>query len=1682
MPDRRRAARHRHPRHRAAESPLRPGRRRRTLPAAASPPRVERKRAALDGLGAQARQAAGAQSPAARRHRHHLRHQHRQARPGCPTACATCSRSTPTRACRAKRRAGSSARWRIRSIARASTRSVGRVVEGYAILQPRVAFSLPVTVEASPFQRVFSGAVGRGSVRRGGLRRLPGLVRRRLVRRQGHLRHRCLRSRARRPRAGKLAAVARSVRRHLRARRPRLRRRSGRGISGALRRRLDAPAPLGARRLAAAAVDLRPRATRAPPTHGRGDSRMPLIGLWKMLDNLRRSLSAPASRGRAGGRLDCCRSSAALPWCAFIVAGAGTADAAAGCSRPSCRAAPPSRCAAICARCASTSRWRSPRPRCSPRMLAYQAWLMCDAIGRTLWRMFVTRRHMLEWIPADLLGNARNPTSAASTRACSAACCWRSALAVLVAAGAAARCPPSPCPSCCCGWPRPPIAWRISRTPPAAAKSELSAEQQRELRLIARRTWRFFETFVTAEDNHLPPDNFQEDPRAVVAHRTSPTNIGLYLLSIVAARDFGWCGLRDALDRIEATLGTLARMHKLPRPSLQLVRHAGPAAARAALRLLGGLRQSRRAPDHARRRLPRMAAESAAARPRRSPASPMRSTWRARRCANSSSRRGSTITRGLLETAFADLEAGAAPATRHARSARSTISRDGRRTRLDAGRHGAHAGARERTPSATPTSCTGSKPRAAPSTAGAAICWRAIRPASSSNTSRRWPTPRSSFARAMEFGFLLDTQRKLLSIGYRATDGTLDPVLLRPARLRGAAGEFHRHRQGRHARAPLVPARPHRDADRRRRGAGVLVGLDVRVPDAGPGAARARAVVCWRRPAGSSCKRQIAYGAELEPALGRLRIRVQRARSRAHLSILELRRAGPRSQARPVREQGGRALRHRPRRHDRRRSGAGQLPRRWPRSARAAVTASTRRWTSRRAACPKAQRSVLVRAYMAHHQGMSIVAIANALLDGRMRERFHSDVAVQATELLLQERTPRDVSVAHPRAEEVGTAARVADLQVPEVRRLTQPARFRAADPPALERPLLGDGHAPPAPATAAGTTSRSRAGAKTRRATTPAATSCCATSTAAACGRPAISPAPAQPGTYEVSFTEDRAEIIRSDGDLVTTLEVQVSPEDDAEVRRAVDQQCLGARARDRSDLVRRAGARRRRPRTSRIRRSRRCSCAPSSSRARSVLLANRRRRAPDEPEVWASHHAVVEGATVGAPEFETDRARFIGRGRELRAPLAMLEGRALSGTVGTVLDAVFALRYRLRVPAGGTARIAFWTCVAGSRAQVLELADKHRDPERAHARRDAGLDPGAGAAAAPRHRRLAGQPLPAARRPHPVRRRRGARRRRHDPARRRPARRRCGRRAFPAICPSCCCASRTSTICRGAPAAAGARILGHQAAVGGPGDPQRTRRLVRAGPAGGARIDGAHQPGAAAHRRRRHAAARYSCCAPTSSRRKRARCCWPWRAWCCRAGAAASPTRWSACSRCRPPRRALPRRAPARRRCPAAEPEDARELEFFNGLGGFARAGPRIRASRRRRPDHAGAVDQRHRQPRLRLPRVAPTARGYTWARNSRENALTPWSNDPVTDRPGEAIYLRDEESGELWSADAGADPPRARALLLRAWLRLQPLRAAFAWHRARAHDARAARGSRQDLPARGAQRLAAPRAASR
>jgi cyclic beta-1,2-glucan synthetase len=865
-------------------------------------------------------------------------------------------------------------------------------------------------------------------------------------------------------------------------------------------------------------------------------------------------------------------------------------------------------------------------------------------------------------------------------------------------------------------------------------------------------------------------------------------------------------------------------------------------------------------------------------------------------------------------------------------------------------------------------------------------------------------------AAAMEFGFLLDTQRKLLSIGYRATDGTLDnscyDLLASEARLASfvaiAKGDIparHWFRLGR----TVTPI-----------GAGaalvswsgsmfeyLMPDLVLRAPGGSLLAQTSRLIV----------KRQIAYGAELElpwgvseSAYNARDLELTYQYSNFGVPGLGLKRGlsenkvvAPYATGLAAMIDGEAALANY--------IALKELGARGRYGFYEAVDFTASR-------VPEDSTQAIVRAYMAHHQGMSIVGIANALLDGRMRDRFHSDVSVLATELLLQERTPRDVSVAHPRAEEVGTAARVADLQVPQVRRIRSPHDS------VPQTHLLSNGRYAVMVTAAGSGYSRwnDLAITRWREDATRDDTGSYLLLRDVETGRvwsAGYQPTAYQPGAYDVSFTEDRAEIIRLDGDIVTTLEVQVSSQDDAEVRhlsltngsmrtREIEvtsyaELVLAPQLTDeahpafskmfvRTEFVPRLG----------------------------VLLANRRRRAPDEPEVWASHHAVVEGVAVGTPEFETDRAKFVGRNRELRAPLAMLAGRTLSGTTGTVLDAVFALRYRLQIPAGGTARISFWTCVASSRAQLLDVADKHRD---ANARiraatlawtqaqvqlRHFGMD----ASQANLFQQLAGHILFA------------------NPAAR----------------------ASGDNIRRGSGGPAGLWSQGISGdlpivllRVDDVDDLVLVRQLLQAHEYWGIKrlsVDLVilNERGASYIQDLQmalEAAVRTSLARPriagTDTRGK---------VFVLRTDLITSESRAllfavarvvltgrrgtlaDQVERLQPtpavaPR--VPRRAPA---SGVVAPEDqSRKLEFFNGIGGFDVQGREYVVAP---PD-----GQNTPVPWINVIanpgfgfQIASDGGGYTWARNSRENALTPWSNDPVSNRPGEAIYLRDEETNELWS----------------------------------------------------------------
>src|SRR5690606_34186732 len=94
------------------------------------------------------------------------------------------------------------------------------------------------------------------------------------------------------------------------------------------------------------------------------------------------------------------------------------------------------------------------------------------------------------------------------------------------------------------------IAWYVSQSAETEDRLFVADDVASEFTKIARRTWRYYETFVTPEHNHLPPDNYQEVPEPIVANRTSPTNIGVYLLSTISARQFGWISFANTIDRL----------------------------------------------------------------------------------------------------------------------------------------------------------------------------------------------------------------------------------------------------------------------------------------------------------------------------------------------------------------------------------------------------------------------------------------------------------------------------------------------------------------------------------------------------------------------------------------------------------------------------------------------------------------------------------------------------------------------------------------------------------------------------------------------------------------------------------------------------------------------------------------------------------------------------------------------------------------------------------------------------------------------------------------------------------------------------------------------------------------------------------------------------------------------------
>ena len=283
------------------------------------------------------------------------------------------------------------------------------------------------------------------------------------------------------------------------------------------------------------------------------------VNAWKLFDNLRRSLVAPMSLGLL---LLSLAGVGVSPWVAL---GLVLAAFAAGPAMGAVAGFLPGRADLARGYFFSAAARDVVRALGSGlyllAQLLQQALMAVDAIVRALYRLLVSRRHLLQWTTAA----AAQAAASVDLRVVARGHASEPVVALVLFGLLLAAGTPYPVFSAalCLLWAASPLTtWWVSRPRPARADAELPPAERMRLEDIARDTWRLFERVIGPDDRFLPPDNLQTLPHDMVAHRTSPTNIGLYLLSAACARAFGWIGTPELVTRLEATLATLATLER----------------------------------------------------------------------------------------------------------------------------------------------------------------------------------------------------------------------------------------------------------------------------------------------------------------------------------------------------------------------------------------------------------------------------------------------------------------------------------------------------------------------------------------------------------------------------------------------------------------------------------------------------------------------------------------------------------------------------------------------------------------------------------------------------------------------------------------------------------------------------------------------------------------------------------------------------------------------------------------------------------------------------------------------------------------------------------------------------------------------------------------------------------------
>ena len=990
---------------------------------------------------------------------------------------------------------------------------------------------------------------------------------------------------------------------------------------------------------------------------GKGASRLPIraINRWKMFDNLRRSLVAPASLALL---LLALSTEVMSPGAALLLV---TAAFTAGPLMGAVAGFSPSRDDIALRHFYRRAGVDLVRAACGGlwflAQLLQQSMAALDAIGRALYRLGWSRRHLLQWTTAE---------SAQAEAGTSLRAIWRRhrveplVAALLLAAMFASGSPAAPRAALllCLLWAASPLwTWWVSRASPSRSAQALAPQDREYLAGIARDTWRFFERCVGAPDHHLPPDNLQVTPHDIVAHRTSPTNIGLYLLSAACARRFGWIGTQDLLARLEATLGTLAA---LPRHKGHFLNWYDTQTLAPLLPMYVSTVDSGNLCGHL-----------------------------------------LAVAQACRELASAPLDAAPCRAAIQASRARLAPLLAARATLLPAQRDAL----RWRLADLRAT-----RRSAARDLAGAG---------SEADATRRLlaaGTALEGLAREADFGFLYHRRRHLFHIGYRVAEQQLDAgfydLLASEARLTSLLAVANGNVPVRHWASlgrpffavgadaglrswsgsmfeylmpTLVLDEPHGSV---LRGAGCAALVEQI-------AFARRCGVPWgiseSAYAGSDHTLAYQYAPQGVPRLALRRTPPDELVVAPYATALAAQIAPHRACANFAALEALSA-----------RARYGFIE---------ALDFTPARQSGGDAFTP-------VGTFMAHHQGMTIVALANVLLDGVAQRWGMADAQVEAVSSLLHERAPREVS---------GLDAPVAEAQAPRERRL--PRRLLREVLPgatALEPThLLSSGRLGVSlRANGAGASHWGRTGLTRVR------------DDALRDDRGSFfylrwdrqprpvsitqHPAPDPAAHYRCTFHADRVCFDAAWPALQAHVTVWVSPEDDIEFRQ-VELRNLGDRALD-IELISALEPTLADPRAD--------EAHPAFGNlfvgaqwhpGHRALLLERTPRLPTEQRVQAAHFIADSDPQVVGLRCQTDRQRWLGRNRSSNRPLASFDALPLAPADGapdaprpldTGLDPVAALAVQLRIGPSGKARLTFATAASDREDKLLAVIDKYRQP----------------------------------------------------------------------------------------------------------------------------------------------------------------------------------------------------------------------------------------------------------------------------------------------------------------------------------------------------------------------------------